>query len=224
MKNILLQHKEYPLIASPQLAKELGTAAATFLQKLHFLISENRKYKQKKNLTVHLNRKWWFHTFEEWQSTLGLFSVSTIKRAVAKLKELGLIEINKLSKIKSMRVNYYTINYKKLKQLFGISAGAAKPQPAPKPVSEIIQGTEAPIHTEAAAEDIATIPREHRALYRQLRQYKLDIAHDDPRLFYWEKVSRTVLAYTASAPNRLNLNKWQWHSPEQILPAELIRI
>ena len=89
MKNILLQHQEYPLIASPQLAKELGTAAATFLQKLHFLISETRKYKQKKNLTVHQNRKWWFHTFEEWQSTLGLFSVSTIKRAVAKLKELG---------------------------------------------------------------------------------------------------------------------------------------
>ena len=51
MKNVLLQHQEYPLIASPQLAKELGTAAATFLQKLHFLISETRKYKQKRNLT-----------------------------------------------------------------------------------------------------------------------------------------------------------------------------
>ena len=223
MKNILLQNQEYPLIASPQLAKELGTAAATFLQKLHFLISETRKYKQKKNLTVHLNRKWWFHTFEEWQSTLGLFSVSTIKRAVAKLKELGLIEINKLSKIKSMRVNYYTINYKKLKTLFGISAGAAKPQPAPKLIPEKIEGTEAPSHAEATAEDIATIPREHRALYRQLRQYKLDIAYDDSHLFHWEKISRTVIAYTASAPNRLNLNKWQWHTPEQILPAELLR-
>lgn len=147
MKNILLQNQEYPLIASPQLAKELGTAAATFLQKLHFLISENRKYKQKKNLTVHLNRKWWFHTFEEWQSTLGLFSVSTIKRAVAKLKELGLIEINKLSKIKSMRVNYYTINYKKLKALFGISTGAVKPQPKPKLMPDRIEGTEEPITT-----------------------------------------------------------------------------
>ncbi len=117
MKNILLTNQEYPLIASPQLAKELGTAAATFLQKLHFLLSENRKFKQKKNLTTYLNRKWWFHTFEEWQTTLGMFSVSTIKRAVAKLKELGLIEINKLSKIKSIRVNYYAINYQKLKEL-----------------------------------------------------------------------------------------------------------
>lgn len=69
MKNILLTNQEYPLIASPQLAKDLGTAAATFLQKLHFLLSENRKFKQKKNLTTYLNRKWWFHTFEEWQAT-----------------------------------------------------------------------------------------------------------------------------------------------------------
>ncbi len=223
MKNMLLQAGEYPLISSPQLSKELGHAGAMFLQKLHFLINENRKFKQKKNLTTHNNRKWWFHTFEEWQSTLGMFSVSTIKRAVTKLKELGLIEIDKLSKIKSLRVNYYTINYKKLKALFGISTGAAKPQPQPKPEPEKVQGTEAPTHPEATAEDLATIPREHRALYRQLRQYKLDIAHDDPRLFSWEKVSRTVLAYTASAPNRLNLNKWQWHMPEQILPAEFIR-
>ena len=220
---VLLQSNEYPIIASPQLAKKLGMPAATFLQKLYFLLNDTRKYKNKRNLTQHSNRKWWFHTFEEWQSTLGLFSVSSIKRAVAKLKELGLIEINKLDPNKSMRVNYYTINYKKLKALFGISTGAVKPQPKPKLIPDRIEGTEEPIHAEASAEDFATIPRENRAIYRQLRQFKLDIAHDDPRLFHWQKISRTVIAYAASASNRLNLNKWQWHMPEQILPAELIR-
>lgn len=223
MKNILLTNQEYPLIASPQLAKELGTAAATFLQKLHFLLSENRKFKQKKNLTTYLNRKWWFHTFEEWQTTLGMFSVSTIKRAVAKLKELGLIEINKLSKIKSIRVNYYAINYQKLKELFGISTSQTKPSPAPKPSPENIMGTDAPTQPEANVENLATIPSEHRALYRQLRQYKLDVSYDDPRLHFWEKKARSVIAYAASAPNRFNINKWQWHTPEQILPEELLR-
>ena len=223
MKNILLQTNEYPLIASPQLAKELGTSAATFLQKLHFLLSENRKFKQKKNLTTYLNRKWWYHTFEEWQSTLGLFSVSTIKRAVAKLKELGLIEINKLSKIKSDRVNYYTINYQKLKELFGISTSQTKPVTQPKIANEKIVGTDTPVQPEATPEQLATIPNEHRALYRQLRQYKLDIAYDDPRLHFWDKKARSVIAYTASAPNRFNINKWQWHTPEQILPEELLR-
>lgn len=84
-----------------------------------------------------------------------------------------------------------------------------------------IQGTEVPIHAEATAEDLATIPREHRTLYKQLRQYKLDIAYDDPRLYFWEKKARSVTSYTASATNRFDINKWQWHTPEQILPEEL---
>ena len=91
MKNILLQNNEYPIIASPMLCKELGLPAASFFQKLYYLLNETGKYKRKKNLTQHNNRKWWFHTFEEWTSTLGFFSISTIKRAVSKLKEFGLI-------------------------------------------------------------------------------------------------------------------------------------
>ena len=136
MKNILLQNNEYPIIASPMLCKELGLPAASFLQKLYYLLNETGKYKRKKNLTQHNNRKWWFHTFEEWTSTLGFFSISTIKRAVSKLKELGLIEINKLDSNKSMRVNYYSINYKKLKELFGISFSQTKTVAKPKTETE----------------------------------------------------------------------------------------
>ena len=225
MSQILKTSEEFSIYASPLIAKELGTPAAIFIQKLHYLInnSKNKNGKKSDFLKVHQNRKWWWHTFENWQKTLGLYSVSTIKRAVAKLSELGLIEVQKLNPVKRERVNYYTINYKKLKELFGISTGAAKPQPKEKPVPEKIQGTEVPIHAEATAEDLATIPREHRTLYRQLRQYKLDISYDDPRLYFWEKKARYVASYTASATNRFDINKWQWHTPEQILPKELLR-
>ena len=92
-----------------------------------------------------------------------------------------------------------------------------------KPSPENIVGTDAPTQAEATVENLATIPSEHRALYRQLRQYKLDVSYDDPRLHFWEKKSRSVIAYAASASNRLNINKWQWHTPEQILPEELLR-
>ena len=224
MKNILLQNNEYPIIASPMLCKELGLPAASFLQKLYYLLNETGKYKRKKNLTQPNNRKWWFHTFEEWTSTLGLFSLSTIKRAVSKLKELGLIEINKLDSNKSMRVNYYSINYKKLKELFGISSPQTKTVAEPKTESETIVGTDTPAEPEATAEQLATIPSQNRALYRQLRQHKLDIAFDDPRLHIWSNKTNTVIAYTASASNRLNINRWQWHTPEQVLPENLIRI
>ena len=224
MKNILLQNNEYPIIASPMLCKELGLPAASFLQKLYYLLNETGKYKRKKNLTQHNNRKWWFHTFEEWTSTLGLFSLSTIKRAVSKLKELGLIEINKLDSNKSMRVNYYSINYKKLKELFGISVPQTKTIAKPKTETETIVGTDTPIAPEATPEQLATIPSQNRALYRQLRQHKLDIAFDDPRLHFWSNKANAVIAYTASASNRLIINRWQWHTPEQVLPEHLIRI
>jgi len=227
MKNILLQNDEYPIIASPLLSKELGLPAATFLQKLYYLLNETRKYKRKKNLTQHNNRKWWFHTYEEWTSTLGLFSTSTIKRAVAKLKELGLIEINKLDSNKSMRVNYYTINYKKLKDLFGIGTAQSKPNSKPKDAQEAPEkpkGTDLPLHSEATAEQFSTMPEINRQLYRQLRKFKLDIEHDSPLLLAWQNCHREVLAYTASASSRLDINKWQWHTPEQILPEHLIRI
>lgn len=35
-QHILLAPSDYPLIASPTLAKAYGVAAATFLQKLHY--------------------------------------------------------------------------------------------------------------------------------------------------------------------------------------------
>lgn len=223
MKNMLLQNNEYPIIASPMLCKELGLPAATFLQKLYYLLNETRKYKRKKNLTQHNNRKWWFHTYEDWTDTLGFFSISTIKRAVAKLKQMGLIEINKLDPNKSMRVNYYTINYKKLKDIFGLGVLESKSEPTPG-ISETPKGTDLPIHPEATPQQAVIMPDINRQLYRQLRKLKLDIAYDSPLLLAWQNRKREVIAYVASATSRLDINKWQWHTPEQVMPAHLIGI
>jgi hypothetical protein len=222
---LLLQHNEYPLIASPELAKVLGITAATFLQKLYFLISETRKRKTKKNLTTHKGRKWWFHTYEEWQATLGMFSISTIKRAVAKLKKLGLIKIAKLSEIKSIRVNYYTIDYSKLKEMFGINVTpttAADPKQKPTPHQDKIVGTQTPNHAPATPEQLKTLPDKQRQLYNQLRTLKLDISHTEPLLEIWVHHAQTITAYVASAPSRLDITRWHWHTPEQILPSHLL--
>ena len=40
-KNNLLISGDYPLIASPTLAKAFGVAAANFLQKLHYCLENN---------------------------------------------------------------------------------------------------------------------------------------------------------------------------------------
>lgn len=222
---LLLQHNEYPLIASPELAKVLGITAATFLQKLYFLINETRKRKTKKNLTTYKGRKWWFHTFEEWKETLGMFSVSTIKRAVAKLRALGLIQVAKLSEVKSDRVNYYTIDYKKLKSLFCIdipTPTTPDPKPAPLPHQDKIIGTVEPTHAAATPEQLSNLPDNQRKLYNQLRILKLDIAHDHPLLEIWAQNTKMISAYAASASSRLEIIKWHWHTPEQIFPSHLL--
>ena len=109
-QHILLAPSDYPLIASPTLAKAYGVAAATFLQKLHYCLEHS-------DAQVHKGKKYWFHSYEQWQQTLGIYSVSTIKRIVAKLKQAEILVIKKLSKNKWLQTNFYSINYRKLKQL-----------------------------------------------------------------------------------------------------------
>ncbi|WP_038343286.1 hypothetical protein [Acinetobacter sp. A47] len=119
--NNLLISGDYPLIASPALAKAYGVAAANFLQKLHYCLENNEG-------KIYNGKKYWFHSYEQWQTTLGVYSVSTIKRIVAKLKQAGVLLIEKLAQNKWLQTNFYTINYKKLKQLI-IGKNRQKSQP-----------------------------------------------------------------------------------------------
>ncbi|ENX62557.1 hypothetical protein F885_01294 [Acinetobacter higginsii] len=114
--NNLLISGDYPLIASPTLAKAYGVAAANFLQKLHYCLENNEG-------KIFNGKKYWFHSYEQWQITLGVYSVSTIKRIVAKLKQAGILVIEKLAQNKWLQTNFYTINYKKLKQLITLNNG-----------------------------------------------------------------------------------------------------
>lgn len=128
-QHILLAPSDYPLIASPTLAKAYGVAAATFLQKLHYCLEHS-------DAQVHKGKKYWFHSYEQWQQTLGIYSVSTIKRIVAKLKQAEILVIKKLSKNKWLQTNFYSINYKKLKQLIQPNTGA-QPQSSTQTASTI---------------------------------------------------------------------------------------
>lgn len=86
----LLIAGDYPIIASPTLAKAYGLAAATFLQKLHYFL-------QKNDAVVYQERRYWFHSYEQWTHSIGFYSISTIKRVIRTLKHAGLLLIEKLS-------------------------------------------------------------------------------------------------------------------------------
>lgn len=216
---LLLAESEFPQIASPKLTNEIGRAPAVFLQKLHFFLTE-----EKQKLKNHNKRKWWFHSFESWKKTIGSFSVATIKRAVKKLEEMGLIEVNQLSENKSDRTNYYTINYARLAEKFGIKLVKEKNKTGPKDQKpqEKIVGTDKPKNDQASHSELEVLPKKQRELYMALRRQKVDVSHDDERLSYWCVKKSSIIAYASSACSRLDINKWQWHTPEQIFPEFLI--
>lgn len=77
-------------------------------------------------------------------------------------------------------------------------------------------GTVEPIHPTATPEQLESIPIDQRHLWQQLRQAKLDIAIEDPRLQFWrdnsfiESIIQTLLDQLDGG----------WHSPEQLgLPS-----
>jgi len=106
-KTKLLVKGDYPLIASPTLAQVYGVPSAVFLQKLHYCLQSN-------DAKTIQQQKYFYHSYEQWIETLGIYSVSTIKRIVSKLKKAGIIIVKKLAQNKWLKTNFYTINYRKL--------------------------------------------------------------------------------------------------------------
>ncbi len=85
-----------------------------------------------------------------------------------------------------------------------------------------IVGTAQPTQAVATPEQLSELPAEQRKLYNQLRNLKLDIAHDHPMLEIWVHNIPMITAYAASASTRLDITKWHWHTPEQIFPSHLL--
>lgn len=109
-KTKLLVQGDYPLIASPTLAQAYGVASAIFLQKLHYCLQSN-------DAQLIQQQKYFYHSYEQWVTTLGTYSSSTIKRIVSKLKKVGILVVKKLAQNKWIQTNFYSINYRKLNSL-----------------------------------------------------------------------------------------------------------
>ncbi|MBD2492180.1 HTH domain-containing protein [Aulosira sp. FACHB-615] len=92
------QHALY----SPALASQIGRSAATVLQQAYYWMNI------KGGKTID-GVKWFWKTYQQWAAELSL-SVSTVRRAIALLKSLGLITIEKLSAKTYYQANWYTVN------------------------------------------------------------------------------------------------------------------
>ena len=97
---------EPPLQVLPSLAKAIGINEAIIIQQIHYWIQ------QKKH--IHDGRYWTYNTYKEWLKQFEFLSESTLKRAIRKLEDLGLLMSNNYSKSPFDHTKWYTIDYETL--------------------------------------------------------------------------------------------------------------
>ncbi|OAV00242.1 MULTISPECIES: hypothetical protein [Moraxella] len=101
---------EPPLQVLPSLAVAIGLNEAMVLQQLHYLLAFST--------TTAGGRKWVYNSYEYWQKQhFPFWSIDTVKRAFASLKNQGLVQFEQLQKKLRNKTNFYTINYQKLGEL-----------------------------------------------------------------------------------------------------------
>ncbi|HBU8084462.1 TPA: hypothetical protein MDA08_004807, partial [Escherichia coli] len=96
---------ERPLVINTQLAMKIGLNEAIVLQQLHYWLRDTSSGMECDGV------RWIYNTTEQWLEQFPFWSESTLKRAFASLKALGLLRSEKLNKSKRDMTNFYTINY-----------------------------------------------------------------------------------------------------------------
>lgn len=102
---------DQPLQVLPTLAEAIGLNEALILQQVHWLLLRSKKEFKGKS--------WVYNTYEEWQEKhFRFFSVSTIRRTISNLENLGLlISTTEFNQMKVDKTKWYTINYEALDRL-----------------------------------------------------------------------------------------------------------
>jgi|ADurb_Leu_01_Slu_FD_contig_41_660297_length_1252_multi_3_in_0_out_0_3 hypothetical protein len=62
-------------------------------------------------------RRWVYNTYEGWQAQLPFMSLRTVRRAIAELECMGILEYRWLGPTPMNRTKWYTINYTRLKEV-----------------------------------------------------------------------------------------------------------
>lgn len=95
---------EPPLQIQSSLAVAIGLNEAIFLQQLHYWLERSKNQ--------HDGRRWVYNTFEEWQEKFPFWSLRTMERIVARLRnDLHVVTVRKFKQKDWDRRNWYAIDY-----------------------------------------------------------------------------------------------------------------
>ncbi|MBD8069386.1 DnaD domain-containing protein [Bacillus sp. PS06] len=144
---------ESPLLVHPTIATTLGLNESLILQQIHYWLE--------RSTNQHDNHNWVYNTYEDWAKQFPFWSVSTIRRTITKLENLGILISANYNKLKLDKTKWYRINYDKLHELLPYPL-----EPMPHPCAQSNQSTqptctdEAPTFTTPLPESTSKIPSE----------------------------------------------------------------
>jgi len=108
MQTYKLLEQDSVLLSQPLLIEHFGRAGAQFLSQLHYWLEKKETLGCK-----YQDSHWIYNSAESWAKQLHL-SVRQIRRLISKFVESGVLRVEKLNPYKSIRTNYYSIDYDKL--------------------------------------------------------------------------------------------------------------
>ncbi len=111
----LLPHDSVMLL-QPVLVKNFGKSGALLLSQLHYWLTKKEPLG-----CNHQGDHWIYNTAEEWADQLQL-SARYVRHLFATFVDLGIVKVAKLHKIKSVRTNYYSIDYARLNNFIGTTS------------------------------------------------------------------------------------------------------
>jgi len=99
---------------SPELAREIGLIQSVLLLQLEFWISIGNNYKE--------GRKWTYQSSRDIEAFFcGIFSDSTIQRAMKSLRDQELIIVKNYNRMRSDKIPWYALNLEGIKKLKSIN-------------------------------------------------------------------------------------------------------
>lgn len=102
---------ESPLLVPPLLAAEIGLTEAVILQQIHYFCQISKHIKAD-------GRRWFWKTLQDWGRTLPFLKISTIRRAIANLRNFELIDVCRHSQKTWYQANWFTVNLEKVEALW----------------------------------------------------------------------------------------------------------
>lgn len=104
-----LLFEDKPLVINPKLAELIGLNEAIIIQQMSYWL--------KRSDNIIDGKRWVYNSAPKWKKQFPFFSESTIKRAIYKLEELGLLFTGNYNKDGRDKTKWYSINYKAVSQL-----------------------------------------------------------------------------------------------------------